>query len=98
MAHIGQQFGDAELLDETRLKKQWADDQQLLARACAGDSAGWFEYVSNSDDRHRICGLSPMYTMIEAMRPERGELLKYDQAVAEDGKSCVSFASVAFYE
>jgi AmmeMemoRadiSam system protein B len=98
MAHIGRQFGDAELLDEPRLKRQWADDQQLLSRACAGDSAGWFDHVSSSEDRHRICGLAPMYTMLEAMRPERGELLKYDQAVAEDGTSCVSFASVAFYE
>lgn len=98
MAHIGRQFGDAELLDEQRLKEQWTDDQQLLARACAGDSVGWFEHVSSSEDRHRICGLAPMYTMLEAMRPERGELLKYDQAVAEDGTSCVSFASVAFYE
>ncbi len=98
MAHIGRQFGDAELLDEPRLKEQWTDDQQLLARACAGDSAGWFEHVSSSEDRHRICGLAPTYTMLEAMRPERGELLKYDQAVAEDGTSCVSFASVAFYE
>ena len=98
MAHIGRQFGDAELLDEPRLKQQWTDDQQLLARACAGDPAGWFEHVSSSEDRNRICGLAPTYTMLEAMRPERGELLKYDQAVAEDGTSCVSFASVAFYE
>lgn len=98
MAHIGRQFGDADLLDENRLKEQWTDDQQLLARACAGDSAGWFEHVANCDDRHRICGLAPTYTMLEAMQPQRGELLKYDQAVAEDGTSCVSFASVAFYE
>jgi hypothetical protein len=98
MAHIGRQFGDADLLDEPRLKAQWTDDQQLLAQACAGDSAGWFEHVSNSGDRHRICGLAPMYTMLEAMRPGRGELLRYDQAIAPDGTSCVSFASVAFYE
>ena len=97
MAHIGRQFGDADLLDEPRLKTQWTDDQQLLARACAGDSAGWFEHVSSSGDRHRICGLAPMYTMLAATRPDRGELLKYDQAVAPDGTSCVSFASVAFY-
>lgn len=98
MAHIGQQFGDVDLLDEPRLKAQWTDDQQLLAQACAGDSAGWFEHVAGSGDRHRICGLAPMYTMLEAMRPGRGELLKYDQAIAPDGTSCVSFASVAFYK
>ena len=98
LAHIGTQFGDTDLLDEGRLKAQWTDDQQLLAQACTGDSTGWFEHVSSSEDRHRICGLAPVYTMLEAMRPGRGELLKYDQAVADDGTSCVSFASAAFYE
>jgi AmmeMemoRadiSam system protein B len=98
MAHIGQQFGDPELLNDERLKSQWTDDQNLLTKACAGDAAGWFEHVSNQGDANRICGLAPMYTLLETVRPKRGELLKYDQAVADDRTSCVSFASVAFYE
>lgn len=98
MAHIGQQFGDPELLDDERLKIQWTDDQNLLVKACAGDAQAWFEHVSEQGDANRICGLAPMYTLLETVRPKRGELLKYDQAVAEDRTSCVSFASVAFYE
>jgi AmmeMemoRadiSam system protein B len=98
MAHIGQQFGDPELLDDVRLKSQWADDQNLLVKACAGDAAGWFSHVAGQGDANRICGLAPMYTLLETVRPKRGELLKYDQAVAPDRTSCVSFASVAFYE
>ncbi|NOY40578.1 MAG: AmmeMemoRadiSam system protein B [Planctomycetes bacterium] len=98
LAHIGKQFGDENLLDDERLKQQWADDQHLLANACEGDPEGWFIHVASQEDRNRICGLAPTYTMLEAMRPERGELLKYDQAVSEDRSSCVSFASMAFYE
>lgn len=98
MAHIGSQFGDDGEVDEQRLKEQWADDQKLLAEACAADSEAWFQHVAATNDRNRICGLAPVYTMLEAMGPDRGELLRYDQAVAEDGSSCVSFASVAFYE
>jgi len=98
MAHIGQQFGDPDLLEDLRLKAQWTDDQNLLAKACAGDAAGWFEHVAKQGDANRICGLAPMYTLLETVQPKRGELLKYDQAVAEDRTSCVSFASVAFYE
>jgi len=98
LAHIGRQFGDEALLDKDRLTAQWTDDQQLLSKACAGDSTGWFDHIASQQDRNRICGLAPTYTMLEAMCPGRGELLKYDQAVAEDGTSCVSFASVAFYE
>ena len=98
MAHIGQQFGDEELLDEARLKQQWTDDQVLLSAACEGDTEGWFIHVAAVQDRNRICGLAPTYVMLQAMQPDRGEILKYDQAVAEDRTSCVSFASVAFYE
>lgn len=98
MAHIGQQFGDSGLLDEDRLKQQWTDDHVLLSAACEGDTEGWFVHVAAVQDKNRICGLAPTYTMLHAMRPQRGEILKYDQAVADDRSSCVSFASVAFYE
>lgn len=98
MAHIGQQFGDEQLLDEARLKQQWTDDQVLLGAACEGDTEGWFVHVAAVQDRNRICGLAPTYTMLQTMQPNRGEILKYDQAVADDKTSCVSFASVAFYE
>jgi len=55
-------------------------------------------HIAAVQDRNRICGLAPTYTMLQAMQPARGEILKYDQAVATDRTSCVSFASVAFYE
>lgn len=97
MAHIGQQFGDEHLLDESRLKQQWTDDQVLLSAVCEGDSEAWFIHIAAVQDRNRICGLAPTYTMLQAMQPERGEILKYDQAVSDDKTSCVSFASVAFY-
>ncbi len=98
MAHIGQQFGDEPLLDDARLKQQWTDDQVLLSAACEGDTEAWFIHVAAVEDRNRICGLAPTYTMLQAMQPKQGELLKYDQAVAEDRTSCVSFASLAFYK
>ena len=98
MAHIGQHFGDEKLLDEERLKRQWTDDQVLLSAACEGDTEGWFIHVAAVQDKNRICGLAPTYSMLQAMQPTHGEILRYDQAVSDDRTSCVSFASVAFYE
>lgn len=97
LAHIGQRFGDRASLDTKRLQEQAADDKLLLAAACAPDAEAFFRHVAQQHDKHRICGLSPTYTMLEVMRPTRGELLRYDQAVELDGTSCVSFASAAFY-
>ena len=98
LAHIGQRFGDRAFLDPARLKEQAEDDQRLLAAACRADAEAFFNHVASQQDRNRICGLSPTYTMLQVMQPKRGELLRYDQAVELDGTSCVSFASAAFYD
>ncbi|REK17512.1 MAG: AmmeMemoRadiSam system protein B [Planctomycetota bacterium] len=97
LAHVGQRFGDREFLDAPRLAELAEDDRRLLAKACEPDAEGFFQHVATAGDCHRICGLSPTYTMLEVIRPGRGELLKYDQAVELDGTACVSFASAAFY-
>ena len=97
MAHLGQRFGDEELLGRKRLRTQRQDDLRLLKHASAGDSQAWFDHVARQGDANRICGLSPTYVLLEAVRPSRGELLRYDQAVEPDGTSCVSFASMAFW-
>ncbi len=96
-AHIGRQFEDDWLVDKKRLAEQSADDRALIEAACRGDSDGFFSHVADQLDRSRICGLPPTYTLLEAIRPARGELLKYGQAVEPDGSACVSFAGVAFY-
>jgi MEMO1 family protein len=98
LAHIGQRFGDRAFLDQARLIQQAENDRELLAAACRADADGFFNHIAQQQDRHRICGLSPTYTMLQVMKPRRGELLRYDQAVELDGTSCVSFASLAFYD
>lgn len=97
LAHIGQRFGDRQFLDAARLKRQAADDQALLAAAAQPDAEEFFRRIARQQDANRVCGLSPTYTMLQVMRPGRGEVLKYDQAVELDGTACVSFGSLAFY-
>ncbi len=97
LAHIGQRFGDREFLNATRLTEQAEHDRALLEAACRPDADSFFGQIAAQSDRHRICGLSPTYTLLKVTQPKRGELLKYDQAVELDGTACVSFASAAFY-
>ncbi len=97
LAHIGQRFGDREFLDAERLKMQAADDRELLAAACRPDAEAFFRHIAREQDRNRVCGLAPTYTMLKVMEPGRGEMLKYDQAVELDGTACVSFGGAAFY-
>jgi hypothetical protein len=68
----------------------------MLDHAVANDPAGWFGTAAKVGNRWRVCGLAATYTMLHAMGPAQGRLLKYDQAVDAAGTCCVSFASLAF--
>lgn len=97
LAHVGQRYGDRSFLDAERLRQQATSDRRLLEAACRADAGKLFHLVAAEKDGHRITGLPPIYALLETVRPRRGELLKYDQAVELDGTACVSFASLAFY-
>ena len=98
LAHVGRRFGDDGLLEKRHLDEQSEDDRKLIETACRCDAAGLFRHVAGQNDRRRICGLAPTYMMLQVADAACGELLRYDQAVEPDGTSCVSFASLAFYD
>ncbi len=98
LAHVGPKFGDGGPLTDGFLAKSRVQDQLILRRAEAADAAGYFGVIADEDDRRRICGLPPTYTVLEALRPGRGQVLHYDQYVHPRGHESVSFASVGFYE
>jgi AmmeMemoRadiSam system protein B len=97
LAHLGPKFGDSQPVTEPWRTHSRAQDQLLLRCAEAADACGYFRIIADESDRRRICGLAPTYTVLEAIRPERGKLLHYDQYVHPFGYESVSFASVAFY-
>ena len=98
LSHVGQQFGDAEDLSDIFLAGVEKTDRELLDAAEKMDPEAYFDVVIRECDRTRVCGTSSIYTMLQAMDAERGELLKYDQAVDyNEPQQMVSFASMAFY-
>lgn len=98
LGHVGREFGDPDLLDDPTLDGLRAFDRAMIDRAEAADPAGWFAQAAAVGDRWRVCGLAATYTMLHAIGPARGRLLRYDQAVDAARTCCVSFASLAFDE
>ncbi|AMV39463.1 AmmeMemoRadiSam system protein B [Planctomyces sp. SH-PL62] len=98
LCHVGPEFGDPDPVDEESRGRIRAFDRALLDRAEAVDPEGWFRAVADVGDRWRVCGLAATYTMLHAIGPSKGEVLRYDQAVDERGRACVSFASMIFRE
>jgi MEMO1 family protein len=96
LCHVGPEFGDPAPVDDDRLAEIRAFDEAMLGRASDRDPAGWFDKAAAVNNRWRVCGLAATYTLLHAIGPARGRLLRYDQAVNPTRTCCVSFASVAY--
>ncbi len=95
LAHVGPRFGDEHPISDGFLKLLECDDRRMLERVEAVDADGFFANIRADGDRRKICGLSPIYTMLNVMDAREGRLLKYQYF--PDPAGTVSFASMAFY-
>lgn len=96
LAHVGPRFGDADPLGEKHLGLLEQKDRQTLATVIAGDAGAFFEDVMDAGDPRRICGLAPIYGLLETLTgPLEGKVLAYEQA--NDPTGTVSYASVGLW-
>jgi AmmeMemoRadiSam system protein B len=94
LAHMGPRFGDPEPVSAEELETIGREDRAMLQAVEAGDAGGFFESVRRDDDRRRICGLSPIYTLLRALGGAQGTLRRYGQW--PDPEGVVTFASVVY--
>jgi len=94
LAHMGTRFGDPEPIDPAALETIGREDRAMLQHVEAGDADGFFESVRRDNDRRRICGLSPIYTLMRALGGAPGALRRYGQW--PDPEGVVTFASVVY--
>jgi MEMO1 family protein len=97
LCHVGPEFGDPQPVDSGLQEQIRSFDDQMLDRAAACDPGGWFQTAAGVGNRYRVCGLAATYTMLHAIGPAQGRLLKYKQALDERRTCCVSFASMVFH-
>jgi AmmeMemoRadiSam system protein B len=96
LAHVGMQFGDQEPITPEFLKWVEDEDQQLIGKLASLDSEGFFYEVAKDQDRRRICGFSPLYSLTHLIDGRQGKLLKYSQAYTRDTGSAVTFTGMVF--
>jgi AmmeMemoRadiSam system protein B len=97
LAHVGKQFGDRQPITEDFLKWVESEDQSLVERLIALDAQGFFDEIAKDQDRRRICGFSPLYSLIHLLDGRRGTQLKYSQAFTPETGSAVTFTSLVFH-
>jgi MEMO1 family protein len=94
LAHMGPRFGDPAPITPSELSVIDREDRQMLAAVEAGDAEAFFECARRDNDRRRVCGLSPIYSLLRALGGVPGTLQRYGQW--PDPAGVVSFASVVF--
>ena len=96
LAHVGQQFGDREPITEDFLKWVESEDRRLVERLAALDAPGFFHEIAKDQDKRKICGFSPLYSLIHLLNGNPGKHLKYSQAFTPETGSAVTFTSMIF--
>jgi len=93
LSHVGPRFGDADHAGPTLAAAARAGDLAALDYVAAGDAEGFWRTVVADGNRHRVCGLSAIYTALRALSPVRGQVLDYRQGEDPAG-GLVGFAAV----
>jgi len=96
LAHVGKQFGDSEPITDQFLKWVEAEDRELVDHLTLLDAPGFFSHIAKDQDRRKICGFSPLYSLIHLLDGVRGNALHYGQAFTAETGSAVTFTSVVF--
>ena len=94
LAHVGPRFGDPTPNTAASLARVERDDRAMLESVVGGDAPGFYAGVAADHDARRICGLSPIYTLLRLLPEARGRLLRYTQW--PDPEGAVTFCAVAF--
>jgi MEMO1 family protein len=97
MAHIGRKFDD-DYDAEPMLPEIAIEDAELIRAMERGDSKTYFQRIAAIDDRYKICGLPPVYTMLELTGLQDGVAVAYEQWNERATRSAVTYASVAYYD
>jgi MEMO1 family protein len=94
LAHVGPRFGDPDPNTEASLEIVEREDRAMLESVVAGDARGFFARVAADRDARRICGLSPIYSLLRVLPEAPGRLLEYRQW--PDPEGAVTFCAVSF--
>ncbi len=93
--HFGRKFHDPyDGMEHFQSIKE--HDSKLIEHISKCNPNGFFQEVSKVKDKFKICGLSPIYTLLTLVRPSKGHFLMYDYWDDAQNKSVVTFASFCF--
>ncbi len=95
-AHIGRKFDDNFNAD-TMLDTVAIEDNQLIKYIQDLNPDAFFEKISLDKDKWKICGASPIYSMLKSIKFSEASFIDYKQWNEKATESAVTFAGFALY-
>ena len=80
-----------------RLNEVEKTDRKLLDSIAAMDEEKFLSIIQATNHKNRVCGFSPLYTVMKACGATSGQELGYRQNIEGESNSMVSFAAMALY-
>lgn len=88
LSHVGPAF-EGEPLDEAAKVALTVEDHSVIERMCAGDAEGFYSVIQRVEDRHNVCGLSPVYLTLKLLENAEGERVAYAVCPADENNTSV---------
>ncbi len=96
LSHIGGQFGDDRVIDESFQVEVEKSDRKVLEYLAANDAESFLQHVRDTENPTRICSVGCMYAAMSALGDTSVKVLRYHQAIDGDGQVGVTCAAAAF--
>jgi len=97
LAHLGMRYGDSAPPTDFSFHRCMQSDLEMLKFVEDLKPEEFAGYIQKENDRRRISGFSPIYTLLRLIQAEKGEVLRYDRGITDQYNSTATYASMSFY-
>ncbi|MDH5251979.1 MAG: AmmeMemoRadiSam system protein B [Nitrospira sp.] len=97
LAHLGMRYGDKAPPTDFSFHRAMQHDLEMLKPVEELKPEEFAAYIQKENDQRRISGFSPIYSLLQLIQAEKGQVLRYDRGITDQYNSTVTYASMAFF-
>ena len=97
LAHLGLRYGDKEPPTDFSFHRSMQHDLEMLKHVEECNPAAFAAYIQKEQNRRRISGFAPIYSLLRTIQEGKGQVLRYDRGITDQYNSTATYASMAFF-
>lgn len=97
LAHLGLRYGDKEPPTDFSFHRSMQHDLEMLKHVEECNPGAFAAYIQKEQDRRRLSGFAPIYSLLRLIQEGKGQVLRYDRGITDQYNSTVTYVSMAFF-